>query len=80
MKRIEGLSDVYASPVAADGRVYLVGRNGTTAVIKHATEPVEEFEILSINELDDPIDASPAIVGDELFLRGHEHLYCIAEK
>jgi outer membrane protein assembly factor BamB len=82
MKRIEGLGGVYASPVAAgeQGRVYLVGRNGTTAVIKHAAEPVEEFEVLSTNVLDDPIDASPAIVGGEIFLRGHEHLYCIAEK
>jgi outer membrane protein assembly factor BamB len=82
MKRIEGLSGVYASPVAAgqQGRVYLVGRNGTTAVIKHAAEPVEEFEILSTNVLDDPIDASPAIVAGEIFLRGHEHLYCIAER
>jgi outer membrane protein assembly factor BamB len=81
MKRLEGLGDsVYASPVAADGRVYLVDRNGKTAVIKHATNPLEQFEILSTNALDDPIDASPAIVGVEIFLRGHEHLYCIAEK
>jgi outer membrane protein assembly factor BamB len=80
MKRIEGLRGVYASPVAADDRVYLVGRNGTTTVIKHAAERTEEFEILSTNALDDPIDASPAIVGNEIFLRGHEHLYCIAEK
>jgi outer membrane protein assembly factor BamB len=79
MKRIEGLSGIYASPVAADGRVYVVGRNGTTAVLKHSAEPVEEFEVLSTNQLDDPMDASAAIVGGEIFLRGHEHLYCIAE-
>jgi hypothetical protein len=80
MKRIDGLGGVYASPVAADDRVYVIGRNGTAAVIKHAAEPVEEFEILSTNVLDDPIDASPAIIGGEIFLRGHAHLYCIAEK
>jgi outer membrane protein assembly factor BamB len=80
MKRIEGLNQIYASPVAAADRIYLVDRDGATAVIKHAVEPAEEFEVLSINKLDDPIDASPAIVGNELFLRGHEHLYCIAEK
>jgi outer membrane protein assembly factor BamB len=78
--RIEGLTGVYASPVAAAGRVYLVGRNGTTVVIKHAVEPAEDFEILATNELGEDIDASPAIVGNEIFLRGHEHLYCIAEK
>ena len=80
MKRLEGINGIYASPVAADDRVYVIGRNGTSVVIKHASEPVEEFEILSTNELDDPIDASPAIVGNEIYLRGHEHLYCIAEK
>jgi outer membrane protein assembly factor BamB len=79
MQRLDGINGIYASPVAADGRVYVVGRNGTTAVFKHATEPVESFEILSTNKLDEPIDASPAIVDGEIFLRGHEHLYCIAE-
>jgi outer membrane protein assembly factor BamB len=80
MQRLDGISGIYASPVAADGRVYVVGRNGTTAVLKHAVQPTEEFEILSTNELADPIDASPAIAGNEIYLRGHEHLYCIAEK
>jgi outer membrane protein assembly factor BamB len=79
-KRIEGLGNVYASPVAANGRVYLVDRRGKAVVIKHAVEPAENFEILATNELDDPIDASPAIVGNEMFLRGVEHLYCIGEK
>jgi outer membrane protein assembly factor BamB len=80
MKRLDGINGIYASPVAADDRVYIVGRNGTTAVIKHASEPTAQFEILSTNELDDPIDASPAIIDGEIILRGHEHLYCIAEK
>jgi outer membrane protein assembly factor BamB len=79
-KRIEGLQNVYASPVAAAGRVYLVGRNGTTAVIKHATQPTEDFEMLATNKLDEGIDASPAIAGDAILLRGQESLYCIAEK
>jgi outer membrane protein assembly factor BamB len=79
-QRIDGPRGVYASPVAADGRIYLVGRDGVTAVIKHVTEPRENFEILATNELGEGIDASPALAGSELFLRGHEHLYCIAEK
>ena len=37
------------------------------------------FEILATNKLDEGIDASPAIAGDEIFLRGNESLYCIAE-
>lgn len=76
-QRIDGLgSMVYPSPVAGGGKVYLVGRNGTTVVIKDA----EKLEILATNVLDEPIDASPAIIASELFLRGRQHLYCIAEK
>ena len=75
-ERVEDLQGVYASPVGAKDRVYLVGRNGAAKVIKNA----DKIEILASNRLDDRIDASPAIVGKELFLRGHEHLYCLAEK
>jgi outer membrane protein assembly factor BamB len=75
-QRVEGLDNVYASPVAAGGKVYLVGRNGTSVVIKDAPK----FEVLATNPLDDRIDASPAVAGRELFLRGKEYLYCIAEK
>ncbi len=73
-KRLSGLNGIYASLVGAADRVYLVGRDGTTLVIKHAPE----LEILATNKLDDPIDASPAIVGRQMFLRGQQHLYCIA--
>lgn len=74
-ERISGVSGVYASPVGAAGRVYLVGRDGNTAVLKHG----DQLEILATNKLDDRFDASPAAVGGELFLRGHRHLYCLAE-
>ncbi len=75
-KRLEGLRNVYASPVGASGRVYLVGRDGGTLVIKDA----DELEVLATNRLDDGFDASPALVGNQLFLRGRGHLYCIAEQ
>jgi len=75
-ERIEGLPGVYASPVSASGRVYLVGRNGTTVVIKNS----EKLEILATNHLEEKFDASPALAGKDLFLRGHESLYCITER
>lgn len=75
-ERLPGMRSIYASPVAAAGRVYIVGRDGKAVVLRHGTE----FEVLAENELEDPIDASPALVGNELFLRGKEHLYCIAEQ
>ena len=74
-ERVEALPNVYASPVGAAGRVYLVGRNGATVVLKQS----DKFEVLATNRLEDGFDASPALAGRDLFLRGHEHLYCLAE-
>ncbi|MHC4665584.1 MAG: outer membrane protein assembly factor BamB family protein [Planctomycetota bacterium] len=74
-RKLEGLGGIFASPVGAAGRVYLVGRKGVTKVIKLS----DDFEVLATNTLDDEFDSSPAIVGDELFLKGKQRLYCIAE-
>ena len=75
-QRLTGIKGVYASPVAAQGRVYIAGRNGVITVIKHGPR----FEVLAQNKLNDRFDASPAIVGQELYLRGHDYLYCIAPR
>ena len=74
-KRVNGLSNVYSSPVAANGRIYFVGRGGTTVVLKHA----RSYEPIATNELNERFDASPAIAGTQLFLRGAKLLYCIEE-
>ncbi|MEO8271060.1 MAG: PQQ-binding-like beta-propeller repeat protein, partial [Aureliella sp.] len=73
--RVPDIANVYASPVAAADRIYLTGRDGTTVVLKHG----KSFDVIATNKLDDPIDASAAIVGNEIFLRGKSHLYCISE-
>jgi outer membrane protein assembly factor BamB len=75
-KRLEGVSNFYASPIGAADRVYFVSREGTGLVLKHA----RELEILATNQLDDTIDASPAAVGKQLFLRGEKYLYCLEER
>lgn len=75
-KRLPDISSIYASPVAADENVYFTGRDGTTVVLRHGAT----FEVVSTNPLDDKIDASAAIVGDQIFLRGRSHLYCISEQ
>ena len=74
-QRLQGVSGVYASIVGASDRVYIAGRNGVVNVIQHGPE----FKVLAENKLDDSFNASPAIVGSELYLRGTHHLYCIAE-
>ena len=75
-ERIPGLNGIYASPLGAAGRVYLVGRDGNTVVARRGAKP----EILATNRLDDGFDASPAAVGTQLFLRGRESLYCLSHR
>lgn len=74
-ERVATLENVYASPVAADGRVYVVDRGGTTAVL----EAGPALRVLAVNTLDDGFDASPAIVEGTLYLRGRRHLYAIEQ-
>ncbi len=73
-ERLEGVPNVYASPLGAAGRVYVAGREGTVAVL--AAGP--RLEVLATNKLDDGFDASPVAVGSELYLRGRKHLYRIS--
>lgn len=66
-----------ASPLLADGRIYVTNERGTTTVIKAGPE----FEILAENSLDDDYTlACIAVSGSELFIRTSTHLYCISEK
>ena len=74
-ERLSHLEGVYSSPAAAGDYVYLFGRNGAALVLKAS----DELEVVAENSLSDRIDASPALVGDALYVRGHEYLYCIAE-
>ena len=73
--RIPGLSSIYASPVAAGGYIFLTGRSGTTVVIKDS----DQLEIVATNSVGETVDATPAPVDDELFIRGEKHLFCIAK-
>jgi outer membrane protein assembly factor BamB len=73
---LEGPKGIYASPVGASDRVYFAGRNGVTVVVKVS----DTYEVLATNTLDDGFDATPAIVGDEIYLKGNKYLYCIAKK
>lgn len=73
-ERLEGMTNVYASPVGAAGRVYVAGRDGVTAVV----EAGPQLKVLARNTLADGIDASPAVVESEVYLRGYRYLYRIS--
>ncbi len=72
--RLPGLRMIYASPVLAGGKIYIVGRDGSTVILTR-----EDFALLSVNQLDDQFSASPAVDVDSLYLRGDKYLYRLAE-
>jgi len=72
-QKLDEINGIYASPIGVAGRVYWVGRNGVTYVLKNA----EQLEVLAVNKLDDGIDCSPVVIGDTLYLKGKTHLYCV---
>jgi outer membrane protein assembly factor BamB len=73
--RLGPLGNIYASPVAANGNIYVTDLSGTTLVITADEIP----RIVAANPLGEDVNASLAIVHDEVFIRGTEHLFCIGE-
>ncbi len=71
--RLKGAIDKYfASPVGADGKVYLISQDGTVSVVKAAGE----WEVLAVNSLGDEVFATPAIDDGKLYIRTKSALYC----
>jgi outer membrane protein assembly factor BamB len=75
--RVEGALDAYfASPVAADGKIYTASKEGKVAVLK----PGAAWDVLRVNELGEEIWATPAIAGDAIYIRTQEALYSFTSK
>ncbi len=64
-----------ASPVMADGKIYIIDEDGVTSVFKAGPK----FELVAENNLDDYTLSSIAISGGQLFIRTAQHLYCIGK-
>jgi outer membrane protein assembly factor BamB len=74
--RLKGAIDKYfASPVGADGKVFLVSQDGTASVV----DAKGEWEILAVNPLGDEVFATPAIADGKIYLRTKSTLYAFAQ-
>jgi len=74
--RLKGAIDKYfASPVGADGKVYLVSQDGTVSVVK----ATGEWDVLAVNTLGDEVFATPAIDDGKIYVRTKSTLYCFAK-
>jgi len=65
-----------ASPVYADGRIWLFSEDGKTTVIR----PGRKFDLLAENQLEDGFLSSPAIAGKAFYIRTRTHLYRIEKR
>lgn len=73
--RLKGAIDKYfASPIGADGKVFLISQDGTASVV----EAKGEWEVLSVNPLGDDVFATPAIADGKIYLRTKSTLYAFA--
>ncbi len=79
--RLRGAVDAYyASPVAADGKIYFVSELGMAVVVRPLTpgEDSPELEVVRVNPLGESVYATPAIAPSRLYIRTVEHLYAFA--
>jgi len=75
--RLRGVADRYfASPVAADNKIFIVSQAGVVTVLK----PGGGQEILAVNELDDECYATPAIANGHIYIRTRSALYCFGRQ
>ncbi len=68
------LGEYYASPVAADGKVFLANTEGKITVLKAGAE----WEVLAVNEINDEVNATPALSDGRVYVRTRSALYCFS--
>ncbi len=73
-ERIGGTGDYYSSPVAGDGKVYLINQRGDLSVVSGAAD----WRLLHRAKFGEDVFATPAIVDGSIYLRTAGHLYCFA--
>ena len=72
--RLGPLSNIYASPVAASGHVYITDLDGQTLVITNTEIP----RVISVNPIGEPVSSSLVINASSLLIRGSTHLHCVS--
>ena len=71
----QALEEYYASPVAADGKVFVISASGKVSVLKADAQ----WEIIATSDLGEEVWATPAIAGGNLYVRTRNALYSFGE-
>jgi len=72
----DAIAEYYASPVAGDGRLFLVNTDGKLTMARAGAQ----WEVLAVTDLGEKVMATPALSAGRLFVRGDKHLFCFGEK
>ena len=72
----DALGEYYASPVAADGKIFLANVDGKITVLKAAAQ----WEVVGVNDIGEEIHATPALSGGRIYVRTRGALYCFGAK
>ena len=68
----DSLGEYYASPVAANGKIYLLNEAGKLTVLKAGGE----WEVLGVNDMGEEAYATPTIADNRIYVRTRSSLYC----
>ena len=71
-ERVPAVGNYFASPVAGDGKVYFASESGAVSVV--AAE--KDWRVISSRNFHEKIYATPVLVGNRIYLRTEEALYC----
>ena len=74
-KRLRNFGNYYASPIAGDGKIYVMGENGFLVVLRQGPK----VDILAKNDMGDSCVATPAIADSRIYVRTLHKLYCFAK-
>lgn len=73
-ERVGDSDQYFASPVAAGSRIVLTGLSGQLSVI----EAGEDWKVLSTTNIEERVWSTPALAGDQVFVRSMAALYCFS--
>jgi len=72
----EAPGEYYASPIAADDKVFVASLDGKVTVLKAGAQ----WEVLGVNDIGEPIHATPALGGGRIYVRTRGAIYCFGAK
>ena len=73
---MKALGEYYASPVAADVKIFLANVEGKITVLKGGAQ----WDVVGVNDIGEEIHATPALSGGRIYVRTRGALYCFGAK